>query len=158
MTSLRSVNLVALGLPVALMVGALASQFLGGLVPCEMCWWQRWPHIAAIGIAAAAFFVPVGQMRRVLIAVAAGGILTSGLIGVYHAGIEYQWWEGPARCTGNGGHTLEELLRQTQIVMCDRPQWKFPADAAYGISLAGFNAIISTVGATLIFLRVGGAR
>ncbi len=48
-------RLIALLLPVALLGGALGSQYLGGLAPCEMCYWQRWPHGAAIALAALAF-------------------------------------------------------------------------------------------------------
>jgi disulfide bond formation protein DsbB len=142
---LKRAQFIALLLPSALMTGALGSQYLGGLVPCEMCWWQRWPHYAAIALAALAFIAPQGTLRRILIAGAAGGILTSGLIGIYHAGVEYHLWLGPTRCTGQGGHTLDELFK-TKIVMCDQPQWTL-----FGISLAGFNALISVTGALYIF-------
>ena len=44
-------------LPAALLAGAYGSQYIGGLFPCEMCWWQRYPHFAAVAIAAIAFGV-----------------------------------------------------------------------------------------------------
>jgi disulfide bond formation protein DsbB len=137
---------IALVLPAALMVSALGSQYLGHLYPCEMCWWQRWPHYAAIGLALLAFAAPQGIARRVLIAGAAGGILTSGLIGVYHAGVEYHWWLGPTHCTGTAsGHNLADIM-SAPLIRCDQPQWTL-----FGVSLAGFNALISVSGALYIF-------
>ncbi len=154
MNAVTRANVLALALPAALMAGALGSQYIGGLSPCEMCWWQRYPHYTAIVLALIAFFAPAGLVRRLLIAGAAGGVLTSGLIGAYHAGVEYHWWLGPTQCTGNGGfHSMEDLLHQTKLVMCDQPQWTL-----LGISLAGFNAIISVAGAALTFVLLGKAK
>ena len=102
------------------MAGALGSQYLGGLYPCEMCYWQRWPHYAAIAIALVAFIVKP-PMRNVLVALAALAVLTSGAIGVYHAGVEYHWWAGPP-CSANGaGMTLEQIMR-APLIRCDAPQ------------------------------------
>ena len=85
---------LALLLPAALLAGAYGSQYIGGLYPCEMCWWQRYPHFAAVGIATVAFLVGNTGYRRALVALAALAIATSGLIGGFHAGVEYGWWEG----------------------------------------------------------------
>src|SRR5256885_16887512 len=80
-----SARLIALLLPLALLGGALGSQYLGGLHPCEMCYWQRWPHAAAIILAALAFTGPAESRRsRALTLLAALGIAISGAIGVYH--------------------------------------------------------------------------
>src|SRR3954452_21862050 len=82
-------RLIALLLPIGLLGGAIGSQYLGGLVPCEMCIWQRWPHAAAILLAALAFTAPAEAPRsRVLTLLAAVAIAISGAIGVYHAGVE----------------------------------------------------------------------
>src|SRR5438270_11795672 len=82
-------RLSALLLPLALLGRALGSQYLGGLHPCEMCYWQRWPHAAAILLAALAFTSPAYSSRaRVLTLLAALAIALSGAIGVYHAGVE----------------------------------------------------------------------
>ena len=148
----RRAHWIALLLPAALMAGALGSQYIGGLVPCEMCWWQRWPHFAAIGLALLAFAAPQGFARRVLIAGAAGGILTSALIGAYHAGVEYHWWIGPTHCTGPTATNFDDLFK-AKIVMCDRPQWTL-----LGISLAGFNALFSVAGALYVFRLLLKAR
>ncbi|OYY92021.1 MAG: disulfide bond formation protein DsbB [Sphingomonas sp. 28-66-16] len=152
-TAFDRARLIALLLPLALMAGALGSQLVGGLYPCEMCHWQRWPHYAAIALAALAFVVPGADARRVLVALAALAILTSGAIGVFHAGVEYHWWQGITACTstigaGAGGGTTEDILARVMaapIVRCDAPQWTLG-----GISLAGFNALFSIAGGTAI--------
>ncbi len=137
---------LALMVPSVLMTGALGSQYFGHLFPCEMCWWQRWPHYAAIVLAVLGFAVPQVLPRRLLIASAAGGILTSGLIGAFHAGVEYHWWHGMTRCsTVGGGHSLADIM-SAPLIRCDQAQWTL-----LGISLAGFNALISIPMALYIF-------
>src|SRR5258706_2089605 len=91
--SFSTARLIALLLPLALMAGALASQYIGGLYPCEMCHWQRWPHYAAIILAALAFVVPGATVRRLLLLLAAVAIGATGAIGVFHAGVEYHSWQ-----------------------------------------------------------------
>ena len=82
-------RLLALLVPVALVAGAFGSQYLGHLYPCEMCWWQRYAHMAAIVAALVAFSAPVGSSRsRAFVLLAAAGIAASGAIAVYHAGVE----------------------------------------------------------------------
>jgi disulfide bond formation protein DsbB len=145
-------RLVALLLPMALLGGALGSQYLGGLHPCEMCYWQRWPHGAAIVLAALAFTGPAESQRsRALTLLAALAIAISGAIGVYHAGVEAKIFEGFTTCTANAtGATTSELLKQithAPLVRCDQVQFRF-----LGISMAGWNAILSLGGAALILL------
>ncbi len=153
MTGFERARALALGVPVALMAGALGSQFIGGLFPCEMCHWQRWPHYAAIGLALLAFAAPVA-MRRPLIWLAVLAILCSGAIGAFHAGVEYQWWEGITPCAkppGASGNVMADIMA-APLVSCNQAQWSL-----FGISLAGFNAIIS-IGAALAITRLLGKR
>jgi disulfide bond formation protein DsbB len=143
-------RLIALLLPLALLGGALGSQYLGGLVPCEMCYWQRWPHGAAILLAGLAFTAPAGSERsRTLTLLAAIAIAVSGAIGVYHAGVELGIFEGLTTCAATaGGASNAELLEQimkTPLVRCDQVQFAF-----LGISMAGWNAILSLGGAAVI--------
>src|SRR5687767_5925519 len=143
-------RLIALLLPLALLGGALGSEYLGGLVPCEMCYWQRWPHGAAILLAGLAFTGPAGSERsRTLTLLAALAIAISGAIGVYHAGVELGIFEGLTTCAATaGGATNAELLDQimnTPLVRCDQVQFAF-----LGISMAGWNAILSLGGASAI--------
>src|SRR4051795_6103584 len=93
-------RLIALALPLALLAGAFGSQYLGGLYPCEMCWWQRYAHMAAIAPAALAFTAPAESSRsRNFTLLAALAITVSGVIGVYHAGVEARIFEGFTTCT-----------------------------------------------------------
>ncbi len=148
MTRFAQTRLAALLLPAALMAGALGSQFIGGLFPCEMCHWQRWPHYVAIVLALGAFIVPE-TIGRVAVGLAIAAILTSGAIGIFHAGVEYHWWQGLTRCSaplsGQSGADMLAQIMATPIIQCDVPQWTL-----FGISLAGFNAIISILGGLAI--------
>lgn len=149
MTSLARARALALLLPLGLMAGALGSQFLGGLFPCEMCHWQRWPHYAAIGLAALAFIVRQPPAQRMLVLLAATAIAISGAIGAFHAGVEYGWWEGITQCSvinsGGGQDILAEIMA-SPLIRCDVAPWSL-----FGISLAGFNALFSLGGAALIW-------
>jgi disulfide bond formation protein DsbB len=152
MTPAGFARIVALLLPLALLGGAMGSQYLGGLHPCEMCYWQRWPHAAAIVLAALSFTAPAGSSRsRTIVLLAALAIAISGAIGVYHAGVEAKIFEGFTTCTANAtGATTSELLKQithAPMIRCDQVQFRF-----LGISMAGWNAILSLGGAALILL------
>jgi len=143
-------RLIALLLPLALLGGAIGSQYVGGLHPCEMCYWQRWPHGAAIIFALVAFTAPVETQRaRLLTLLAAAAIAVSGAIGAYHAGVELGVFEGFTTCTTVArAATTEELLKQIMqvpLVRCDQVQWAF-----LGISMAGWNAILSLGGAAVV--------
>ena len=138
-------RLLALLIPAALLGGALGSQYLGGLFPCEMCHWQRWPHYAALALAILAF----PAKSRALVILAGIAIIASGLIGVFHAGVEYGWWEGLTRCSaaaasGSSADILAEIMA-TPMIRCDEVQWSL-----FGISLAGWNAIFSIGGGSAI--------
>ena len=138
-------RLLALGVPVALLGGALLSQYVGGLHPCEMCHWQRWPHYFAVAVAALAFLSAApSRNARLLTALAAVAIAVSGAIGVFHAGVEYGWWQGLTRCSSGGAMTLDELLN-VPLVRCDQVQFSF-----LSVSMAGWNAIISLGSAVII--------
>ncbi|QNE31790.1 disulfide bond formation protein B [Sphingomonas sp. NBWT7] len=160
MTATQSrARLIALLLPLLLLAGAWGSQLIGGLVPCEMCHWQRWPHYAAVVAAALAFVVPGRSSKLTMIAGAAALIAVSGLIGIFHAGVEYHWWQGITACSttvSGAGISTDEMLRRilaAPIVRCDAAQWTL-----LGVSLAGYNAILSLGGAGLIAWLIGRAR
>jgi disulfide bond formation protein DsbB len=156
MTAFDRARWLALLLPFGLLAGAYISQYVGGLYPCEMCWWQRWPHFAALPLAIGAFVLNGQGVQKALVALAALAILASGLIGGFHAGVEYGWWEGITACSttvqaGEGQSTLDAILN-APLTRCDVAPW-----ALLGISLAGYNFLISTLGALAIFawLRIG---
>ena len=157
MNDIRRAALLAVAIPGILLAGAYASE-LFGLVPCEMCWWQRWAHFAALALGVPALLLQLDPVRdlaphrrvdaasRFWVTLAACAILASGLIGAYHAGVEYGWWEGHTACTAatRGPIDLGTIMRQP-LVRCDRAQWTM-----LGVSLAGYNAIVSTFGAALV--------
>lgn len=143
---------LALLIPAGLLGGALFSQFIGGLYPCEMCIWQRWPHAIAIVLAILSFTSPKG--RTLFVVLAALAIAASGAIGVFHAGVEQGWWEGITGCStmGSGTTDPDALLAEIMgnpIVRCDQIPWSF-----MGLSLAAWNATISLLGALLILIGV----
>ena len=146
---LVTANRLALLVPAALIAGALGSQYIGHLYPCEMCHWQRWPHYAAIAVAAAAFLTK-GSLRRALVLLAAALIAISGAIGLFHAGVEYGWWPGITTCTSTVTPTgsTEDMLAQIMkapMIRCDVAQWTLA-----GVSLAGWNAVLSLLGAAAV--------
>ena len=142
----RLAQRLAIGVPALLLAGAYLSQYGFGLYPCEMCWWQRYGHFAAVALA---FLSYVAPPRRLWIALAALAILTSGLIGGFHAGVEYGWWQGFTTCSSppgaDGGDPLEAIMN-APLVRCDVAPWTLA-----GISLAGFNAIFSCLCALSVF-------
>ena len=145
----EAARLLALLLPIGLLGGALGSQYIGGLHPCEMCYWQRWPHGAAILLAAVAFTAPAASSRsRALTLLAAAAIAISGAIGFYHAGVEAGIFEGFTTCTATRGMSLQDIIN-APLIRCDQVQWSL-----FGISMAGWNAILSLGGAALIVTLV----
>jgi len=128
----------------ALLAGAYYFQYFRGLPPCEMCWWQRYPHMVAIAaglLSVAALGHPKVALWFALVAITAL-FVTSG-IGFFHAGVEYHWWQGPQACSGNvpRGRSPEQLKKYlfgAKMVRCDEAAW-----AMWGISMAGWNAILS---------------
>ena len=124
----------------ALLAGAFLFQALG-YPPCAMCLWQRWPHAVAIVIGVLALRFP-GRVMPALGAVAAA---TTAVIGVYHTGVERDWWEGPTSCTG--GSSLEGLtggdllaIAGPRVVMCDQVSWEL-----FSLSMPSWNALLSFV-------------
>jgi len=137
------------GLAIALLLGAYAFQFIGGLKPCPLCLEQRAPWmflIVVAGAVIAADRVQLGRTVHLAIYGLAFAIAAYGAyLGLYHAGIEYGWWPGPPTCTGAGealepsGNLLDDIAKGG-VVMCDRAAWTLA-----GISLAGFNFFFSLI-------------
>jgi disulfide bond formation protein DsbB len=159
LSAASAARLIALLLPATLLVAAFASEYLGNLIPCEMCWWQRYAHLAALVPAALAFSAAASSSRsRSLVLLAALAIAVSGAIGVYHAGVELKIFQGFTTCTAStGGASTSEILRHiagAPLVRCDQVQWSF-----LGLSMAGWNAIVSLGGAAAIaFLALRPAK
>lgn len=144
----RNIVLLAAGGSAALLLGALAFQYIGGLAPCQMCIWQRWPHGAAVAAGALFLLLP----GAVWILAGAAGAAATAAIGVYHTGVERDWWQGPTACSGGGdigaltpGQLLDQILA-APVVRCDEVPWEM-----LGLSMASWNAVISA-GLALLWL------
>lgn len=145
---------LSLALAVATISGALISQFVFGLVPCELCLQQRLAYY--IGI-------PVLLIATIVIRLHPGTIATGFvLLGIilflwstwmagYHAGVEWGFWPGPTSCTGALAEIdFSSLLADMKpVVPCDVVQFRF-----LGISLAGYNALLSIAVVGMLALSV----
>lgn len=141
MTKFRTLTLIAAGGSLALLLGAFAFQHIGGLAPCKLCLWQRWPHAAAIAIGALALALG----NRLLAWLGALAALATAGIGIFHTGVERGWWEGPSTCTssGMGNLSADELfdkIMNAPLIRCDEVAWSM-----LGLSMASWNAIIAIV-------------
>jgi disulfide bond formation protein DsbB len=128
----------------AILATAYGFQYIGGVEPCVLCLYQRVPYWLAIGLGAAA--LAAGRWRRLqglLLGALGVGYLVGAGIAVYHVGVEQHLFAGPQACGDAIGEptTLEELRAQLlgqPVVRCDEVPW-----ALFGISLAGFNVLLS---------------
>lgn len=154
----RTLAGVAFVLGLAAILGALAFQFIGGLYPCELCLTQRWPYYIGLPLLALALIVwtkLTTAIRVGLMGIVAALFAWGAWVGGYHAGVEWGWWPGPQSCTGVGDDaiSLDMLsdMSDVRIVPCDAIQWEM-----LGISLAGFNALISAAIVVLLVLAIIG--
>ena len=133
-----------------LLLGAFAFQYIGELVPCPLCIWQRWPHAVAVVVAIGATTL-LWRLRRFLSVLGAVAMAVGAGLGVYHTGIEQGWWKGPSSCTGAapGDLTTDELfdkIMDAPLILCDQIVWDM-----FGITMAGWNALISA-GLTMLWI------
>src|SRR5690349_16758100 len=149
--SIESKPVAAAALAVAIVgaatiLGAYFFQYVLGYAPCPLCLEQRIPYYVAIPIAV---IVAIAAWRRAARALVAGGLavlmvamLIGAALAVYHAGVEWKWWQGPQDCSGPlnplGSGNLLNDLQSVRVVRCDEAAWRF-----LGLSLAGYNVIIS---------------
>ena len=136
----------ALGLAsAAILGGAFAFQYIGGLDPCALCLWQRYPYGVVIGLAVigGALSRTSGQAMgplALLAGLSALALLADSAIAGFHVGVEQHWWEGTQGCTGaTGAGSLDALRAQLlaqKVVRCDDIAWSLA-----GISMAGYNML-----------------
>lgn len=127
--------LVALGAAVTLGI-AFYFQYALGYAPCQLCLWQRWAYYIGIPLALVAAYTNC----RHLLAFVALIFAANAAFGLYHAGVEWQFWAGPASCgegAANVGGNLIQDLQTQRIVPCDRASWRF-----LGLSFAGWSMVI----------------
>jgi disulfide bond formation protein DsbB len=134
----------------AILLGALALQHLGGLPPCRLCIWQRWPYVALIGLGV------IGRRAwpRALLALATLVLLAGAGLAAYHVGIEQGWWALPEGCVAGGSAESVEDLRRLLAEAppaCDQVRFTF-----LGLTLAGWNLVASLALALYAFAAACG--
>ncbi len=144
----RNTLLVIAAVAFATIAGAWIFEY-AGFAPCDLCLKQRWAYYAAIPLSLLLLALPSGPMRLGLYALAILW-LASMVFGIYHSGVEWKWWEGPTTCAQGGGLTGELPDLTKPVVLCTEA-----AIRIFGLSLAGWNAVISLA---LAILALRGAR
>ncbi len=127
---------------------ALAFEHFGGYAPCPLCLQQRYAYYFAVPASAVAFSLGQGyatKIARVLLLLIAVAFIANAIVGIYHSGIEWKWWEGPSTCAGGtpiewGEGGLAEQLEEAQVIRCDEAPWRF-----LSLSFAGWSAVISAM-------------
>jgi disulfide bond formation protein DsbB len=150
--------LAVLAISAATILGALGFEHIGGYLPCALCLMQRTPYYVGVPVAAAAAVAILLGAPRGLVAVLFGAfalvMLYGGGLAVYHSGVEWGLWAGPASCSPSVGVTsAADMLSQiegTHAPSCTDAPWRL-----LGLSFAGWNVLAS---ALLVALGIGGAR
>lgn len=146
--------ILAMAGSLAMLAGAFAFQYIGGLAPCHLCLLQRWPHAAALAIGLLALAIP----GRLLPLAGAAAALTTAGIGIYHTGVERLWWAGPTSCSAGSiaGLDVKDLLDPSivvaPVIRCDEVAWQM-----LGLSMASWNVVLS-LGLALIWLLAARSR
>lgn len=159
MTGARQAPLLLFAVSGSLLLGALAFQHLGGLAPCEMCFWQRYAHLAVLAVSGLALL----SGNRALGWLAVLAMVGAAGLGLFHAGVEQKWWQGVTACTapvsaGMSTADMLDALMNAPLTRCDEIPWSL-----FGVSMAGWNALISAgaalcAAAVLIFTAERKAR
>lgn len=150
MTKPSTLAALLLGLGLATILGAWGFELIGGYIPCKLCLEQRDPYYYGLPLAFGALLgLRLGWPRPVIVAllVATAAVFLYGMsLGVYQAGAEWHFWQGPMDCGATRGAkiptsaaNLMESLNKVKIASCTEVQWRM-----FGLSFAGWNAAVST--------------
>ncbi|CAL4868052.1 Disulfide bond formation protein B [Asticcacaulis sp. MM231] len=147
-------SITALVLSLAMLATAWSFQLFAHLSPCHLCLKQRDVYWIAVGVSLVAsvwaLFTGAKGPPRVFSFVLFAIFTTGAAIALFHAGVELKWWTGPQSCTASGAEiSLDQMAAflagaTTKAPMCDVAQWRM-----FGISMAGYNAIVSAILALL---------
>jgi disulfide bond formation protein DsbB len=146
----------------ATIAGFLFFQYVLGYQPCPLCLDQRIPYYVALPLALILAIAVRAGAPRALLAVGfiliAAAMLIGGGLGVYHAGVEWKWWAGPTECSGpltnfGSAGNLLQTIEATRVVRCDEAAWRL-----FGLSLAGYNVLVSAVLAAVALCGVAASR
>ncbi len=135
--------LICAAMSSCLLLGAFLFEYVGGLVPCKMCIWQRWAHVAVILVALFGLLISRDIKKKSALLLVILAAVASAAIAGFHVGVEWQLWDGPSGCStsldNNGDMSvLVDQLLATSVVRCDEVPWSL-----LGISMAGWNSIFS---------------
>ena len=146
----------------ATLMGAWFFQLVLDIRPCPLCLEQRYAYYLAVPLGALVAIAAVKGAPRALIyaglaALALAALANAGL-GAYHAGVEWGFWPGPTECTGplldlGKAGSLFDNLDKVKVIRCDEVQWRL-----FGLSLAGYNVLISLVMAALAAWGIAGPK
>jgi len=155
-----SMALIAIASSAVVLGAALAFQYIGGLYPCVLCMYQRWAYVVAGGFALLAWILRKNPtVARLTLGASSLSFLTGTGIAGCHVGVEKQWWEGTSECQGDAldlSASIEDLtsqLMEQPIVRCDVVPWEL-----FGVSMAGYNVIISLGLALLCLWTIKASR
>lgn len=139
---------VAAALSFATLAGAYYFEYVIGLAPCALCWWQRYAHFGFLAVC-----VPLAARVQRLTLILPGGLaLISAGIAAFHSGVEREWWPGLASCSAISedlgkldGASMIAVEAAPAIVRCDEIPWTF-----MNLSMANYNVLISLAMAALV--------
>jgi disulfide bond formation protein DsbB len=144
------------------LAGAWFFQLVLDIRPCPLCLEQRYAYYISVPLAAMILLgISVGSSHKVLmlalLAIAAAMLWNAGL-GTYHSGVEWHWWPGPQDCSGatpnfSAGGSLLDQINRTRVIRCDEAAWRF-----LGLSLAGYNVLVSLVIAAIALWGAFGVK
>jgi disulfide bond formation protein DsbB len=146
----------------ATLAGAWFFQLVLDIRPCPLCLEQRYAYYLAVPLGALVALAAAKDAPRALIyaglAALASAALTNAGLGAYHAGVEWGFWPGPTECTGpvldlGKAGSLFDNLDKVKVIRCDEVQWRF-----LGLSLAGYNVLISLAMAALAAWGIAGSK
>jgi disulfide bond formation protein DsbB len=146
----------------ATLAGAWFFQLVLDIRPCPLCLEQRYAYYLTVPLALVLSFAAARGAQRPLLLAGFAVLLLAALanawLGGYHAGVEWKFWPGPTDCSGpvvdlgNAG-TLLQRLDTVKVIRCDEVQWRF-----LGLSLAGYNVLISLVMAVMALWGIVAAK
>jgi disulfide bond formation protein DsbB len=150
------------GIAAATLAGAWFFELVLDIKPCPLCLEQRYAYYLSVPLGALVAFAaakdaPRGVLLAGLVLLALAALGNAGL-GAYHAGVEWKFWEGPTDCSGpvvdlgSAGNLLQRL-DTVKVIRCDEVQWRF-----LGLSLAGYNVLISLLMAAIAAWGIAGLR
>jgi len=153
----HSPMMLAFIMSASLLAGAYGFEYIGGYLPCDLCWPQRYAHMIILGLSGAQLLLekynrPLQNLYKWAVIIA---LDVSIAISGYHTGVEQKWWKGPDTCTSGGIDTeadmsaLFDSMMDTNLVLCDDVAWQM-----FGISMAGYNFLISFIVAQFVTFAV----